>query len=314
MPVLGAATIHLLILRNFLNMKMEIHELIKSLEIYDRKYKREDIDEALIKREEITPYLITVLEKVLQDPEIYADRDSDYWGHIYAFMLLGHFCETKAHDVIVDLFSLPNNLSSDLFGDSVTGDLPVVLLRTCGGNTERIKDLILNKSAYDYCRGSALQALSYALIEGYITREDILSFYRELFSEKVASPESAFHDILATCVYDIFPEELMETIEKAYDEGLIHSGYIGYEDFTEILKDGKEKCLDNLRDKIQERQINNIHDSMSWWACFDQPQKNLSGDTSINSLKSKPKQNTKNKKSKRKQSKASKKANRKRKK
>lgn len=292
---------------------MEIDDLLKSLEYYDKKYKRNEIDEALIKREEITPHLISVLEKVLLDPERYANRDSDYWGHIYAFMLLGHFCETKAHDVIVDLFSLPNDLPSELFGDSVTGDLPIVLLRTCGGNTERIKDLILNKSAYDYCRGSALQALSYALIEGYISRKDILSFYRELFSEEIASLGSTFYDILATCIYDIYPEELMKSIEKAYNEGIIHSGYIGYEDFTEILKGSKENCLDNLRDKMQKSEIDDIHDSMSWWACFKQPQKSLSRGTSIKLIKSKPKQNKKVKKSKKKQSKASKNANRKKK-
>lgn len=152
------------------------------------------------------------------------------------------------------------------------------------------------------------------LIEGYITREEILSFYRELFSEEEASPESAFHDILATCIYDIYPEELMATIDKAYDEGLIHSGYIDHEDFTEILKGSKEKCLDRLRTNIQERQIDNIHDSMSWWACFEQPQRSLSRGASIKLLKIKPKQDIKNKKSKKKQSKASKKANRKRKK
>lgn len=292
---------------------MEITELLKSFETYDDTYKRDEIDAALIQREEITPHLISALEKVLQDPEKYADPNSDYWGHIYAFMLLGHFGETQAHDVIVDLFSLPNDLPSDLFGDSVTGDLPIVLLRTCGGNMERIKSLILNKSAYDYCRGSALQALSYALLEGYITREEIVSFYRELFSEEEA-PESAFHDMLATCIYDIYPEELMDTIEKAYDEGLINPGYIGYEDFTEILKGSKEKCLDSLRAEMQERQIDNIHDRMSWWACFKQPQRSLSRDSSSKLLNNKPKQDKKNKKSKKKQTKASKKENRKRKK
>lgn len=291
---------------------MEINEILKSFETFDGKYKRDEIDAALTKREEIIPHLISILEKVLQDPEKYADRDSNYWGHIYAFMLLGHFSEAKAHDVIVDLFSLPNDLSSELFGDSVTGDLPIVLLRTCGGNTERIKDLILNKSAYDYCRGSALQALSYTLLEGYITREEILSFYGELFSEE-ESPRSPFHDILATCIYDIYPEELMDTIEKAYDEGLIHSGYISYEDFTEILKDSKEKHLERFRVEIQKRQIDNIHDRMSWWASFKQPPKSVSINSSIKLSKNKPKQNKKNKNSKKKQSKASKKGNRKRK-
>lgn len=299
---------------------MEINDLVKALEIYDKKYKRDEIDEALNKREEITPHLISLLEKVLQDPEKYADPDSDYWGHIHAFMLLGHFCETRAHDVIVDLFSLPNDLSKNLFGDFVSSDLPIVLLRTCGGNTEKIKELILNKNAYDYCRGSALHALSYALVEGYIPREEILSFYRELFSGKEASPGSVFHDILATCIYDIYPEELMETIKKAYDEELIFSSYIGYEEFTEVLQIGREKCLDNLKAQIQEKQIDNIHDSMSWWACFDQPQRSLTRNTSIDDRpisipkKITKKKDKKTKKSKKKQSNASKKANRKKKK
>ncbi len=290
---------------------MEINEILKSFEIYDKEYKRKEIDAALTQREEITPYLISVLESVLQNPDKYSDHDSNYFGHIYAFMLLGHFSEPKAHDVIVNLFSLPGNLPSDLFGDSVTGDLPIVLLRTCGGKTDRIKELILNKNAYDYCRGSALQALSYAAIEGYITREYVLSFYRGLFSEDEASPSSSFHDILAKCVYDMYPEELMETIGHAYEEGLIHSGYIGYEDFTQVLREGKEKCLLSLELKIKERQLDNIHDRMSWWASFKQPQKKLTQNSSIKLVRSKSKINKKANKSKKKQSKASKKANRK---
>jgi Protein of unknown function (DUF1186) len=105
-----------------------------------------------------------------------------------------------------------------LFGDSITGDLPIVLLRTCGGQVARIKELILNKEAYEYSRGSAQQALSYAAMEGYISRE----------------------------------------------EGLIHSGYVGYEEFSEVLKDGKEKCLENLREKIKQYKLDDIHESMEW--------------------------------------------------
>ncbi|RLB78142.1 MAG: hypothetical protein DRH24_14955 [Deltaproteobacteria bacterium] len=41
-------------------------------------------------------------------------------------MLLGHFREHRAHKVIVDLFSLPNNIPHELFGDITTGDLPVI--------------------------------------------------------------------------------------------------------------------------------------------------------------------------------------------
>jgi hypothetical protein len=290
---------------------MEINDILQAFEIYDKEYKRNAIDAAIARREEIIPDLIGVLENVLKNPEHYADRDCHYFAHIYAFMLLGYFKEVRAHDVIVDLASLPDDLPSDLLGDSVTGDLPIVLLRTCGGRIDRIKELILNKDAHEYCRGSALQALSYAVIGGYATREEALSFYQGLFSGDEASAPSCFHDVLAICIYDLYPEELMETIKKAYEEGLIHPGYVGYGEFTEVLKTGKEKCLEKLRIQVEKKQISDIHEYMAWWACFKQPGKTLPDISSANTPNIK--QNRKANKSKKKQSKQSKKANRKKK-
>jgi hypothetical protein len=143
--------------------EMELNEILQAFDIFDGEYKRSAIDAAIARREEITPYLIGVLENVLENPGHYADRDCQYFAHIYAFILLGYFKETKSHDIIVDLASLPGDLPSELFGDSITGDLAIILLRTCGGRIDKIKELILNKDAYEYSRGSALHALSYGV-------------------------------------------------------------------------------------------------------------------------------------------------------
>jgi hypothetical protein len=105
----------------------------------------------------------------------------------------------------------------------------------------------------------------------------------------------------------------MDTIKKAYDEGLIHPGYVGYEDFTEVLKAGKEKCLEKLRKQVENKQIKNIHKYMAWWACFKEPGKTIPDITSDKTPNNKQKQDSKTKKSKKKQSKQSKKANRKKK-
>lgn len=69
---------------------------------------------------------------------------------------------------------------------------------------------------------------------------------------------------------DLYPEELMDRIEKAYEEGLIYPSTIGYEEFKDALRDGKEKCLNNLKMDLEYRSLDNIHDCMSWWACFKQ--------------------------------------------
>ena len=56
----------------------KVSEILASFEMYDGKYKREQIDAAISLKEEITPHLIEILENVLSDPEKYAANDDLY--------------------------------------------------------------------------------------------------------------------------------------------------------------------------------------------------------------------------------------------
>ena len=296
-----------------------ITEILEAFKLFDGNYKREQVDAAIELKEEITPFLIEILDNVLADPDTYIEND-DRYDHIYSLMLLGHFRESKAHNVIVDLFNLPDEIPHELFGDLTTSDLPTILTRTCGGSIERIKSMASNKKADDYCRISALNAMAYAVVEGIASREKVISFFGTLFTGSETDEDSDFWSLLANFVYDLYPEELMDTIEKAYDDNLIASGIIQYEDFNEALADGKERCLERLKTDFERRSLDNIHDSMSWWACFDEepqvysaPNGLISSTHPTNSgqstQKSKKKKN-KAKKNKRKQAKASKRKNR----
>jgi hypothetical protein len=289
-----------------------ITEILDGIKIFDGKYKRDLVDQAVELRNEITPHLIKILETVRDNPHSYIESDV-YYDHNYALMLLGHFKETAAHDVIVDIFSLPDDIPYRLFGEIVTEDLPAILLRTCGGSLDRIKELILNKSADDYCRISATQALAHAVVEGFETREAVLSFLCKLFTGTEADSESDFWGFLAMNVQSLYPDECMNAIERAYEDGLITPGLIKYESFDRTLKGGKEKCLENLKVISNYRALDDIHKSMSWWACFDNDEPE-SPDTVLkpavlNHAKSNKKQNKKKKK-KRKMAKKSKRRNR----
>ena len=150
-----------------------VTELLAAFRVFDGIYKREQVDTAIELKEEITPFLIEILEKVLANPDTYIEND-DLYDHIYSLMLLGHFRESKAHNLIIDLFSLPKEIPHELFGDLTTSDLPIILLRTCGGSIERIKSMAANNDVDDYCRISALNAMAYAVVEGFVSREEVL--------------------------------------------------------------------------------------------------------------------------------------------
>lgn len=248
-------------------MNEKISEILIGLRDFDGTYKRELVDAAIELKDEITPYLIEVLENLLSDPNKYIEN-RDLFDHTYAVMLLGHFREPEAHKVIVDLFSLPGRLANDIFREIVTEDLPAILLRTCGGSFEQIKSMALNKDVDDFCRASALHAMAYAVIEGIVTRERVLAFFGSLFTGHEADQDSDFWGLLACLVYELYPEELMETINRAYENGLIHPGMIGYDDFKPALVRGKEKCLTDLTAAYKRRSLDDVHKSMSGWACF----------------------------------------------
>ena len=283
--------------RTSLRQKMtdtRITEILKDFEVFDGIYKREQVDAAVELREEITPHLIGVLEQVLRDPGIYVENP-DRFAHNYALILLGHFREQRAHKVIVELFSLPTDLPYELFGDIVTEDLPAILFKTCGGSTELIRSMILNKNADEYCRSAAARAMVFAAADGIIPREEVLELFGSLFTGNEASDDSHFWSLLACSLCDLYPEGMTEVIEKAYEDGLISPWYIiRIEEFERTLEAGKEHAIEQTREEMRRRSPDNVHDNMSRWACFREKEPSFDhSDSSPDRPKPKPRAVTK---------------------
>ena len=245
---------------------MEISEILDAFKINDGTYKRAYVDAAVELKTEITPHLIQILQNVLSDATPF--EHPDRFDHIYAVMLLGHFEEPTAHETIVDVFSMPEE-RVEIFGDIITEDLPVILFRTCSGSLEKIQSLVLNQDAYDFCRSSALYAMVYAVVDGVVSRKEVLDFFGSLFTGQEASMDSHFWSGLASAACKLYPEELMPVIEKAYEDELIAPFYIGLGDFDKALKRGKEAVLEEVRHEMGRRMPKDIHQSMSLWASFN---------------------------------------------
>ncbi len=247
-----------------------IEEIIQRFENFDGKYPREHIEAALARQEDITPHLLQILEKVLGNPEKYAN-DEDYIGQLFAVMLLMHFRETAAHPLIVSLFSLPDDIPYMLFGDTVTEDLALALHRTCAGDVRAIKQMAQNEEANEYCRSAAARALTYAVAENVIPREEIVSFFISFYTSAKPRVYSEFLTLLAPSVYDLYPAESMDVIKQAYEDDMLDPFMIGYDDFERRLKEEtEEQAIEKIRQDIKRREPEDFHKSMEWWAMFKQ--------------------------------------------
>lgn len=295
---------------------MNIDQIFEAFTHFDGKYKRKAVNAAIEQKEVITPHLINILEKLLANPMGYMKDDNDFFGYTYPLFLLSHFKEYKAHQIIIDLFSLPDRIPNKLFDTIVTEDLDLILLRTCNNSIESIKELVLNKYADEYCRGSAMNAITYAIIEGITTRGEVISFFRKLFAENGPDHSSYFYDLLAMCINDIHPEELIEDVAKAYAEGYIGADFLGLEDIKNTLQKSKEECMEKLKEKWNKKSNDDFHSIMSSWNCFDKDEQQILPPvlTEIGLIDYEPmKKHQKAQKAKKKAAKMSKKKNRKKK-
>lgn len=281
-----------------------VAQVLAILDDYDGTYERAAVDEAVAFKDAITPRLIGHLETLFADPVGY--NAEAHYAHVYVVVLLGHFREPRAHRVIMDIASLPEHVLDPLFGDMITEQFPWIFYATCGGSVGRIRDLILNRDAFIYSRVSAMRSLVYAMADGIINREEALEFFGSLFKGDEAEEGSDFWNGLASAMADIYPEEMMPVIWKAYEDNLISPGYISQEDFAITLNLGRQYAFDRLREDMRRQMPDDVHEHMSWWACFNEER----GGRPIFTGGDLQKKKSREKKKKRKMAKASKRKNR----
>ncbi|MCL2790666.1 MAG: DUF1186 family protein [Desulfobulbus sp.] len=231
-------------------------------------YQRDAVEEALQHRQELTPHLIKIIETVADNPLLYTLEQRN--AHVYAAALLSHFEETAAHLPIIRAFSIPEEQLIDIWGDMTTEILPTILYRTCGGLTESIKELVVNRAVDQFVRCAAMEALSYAVALQLARRDETIRFFQGLFTGLEAARDSYYWGNLAATLCDLHPGESMEILRRACDAGLIHKGFISWEDIEEANGRSPETAMNRLCSWVTARMPADIHAYTSWFAEFHQ--------------------------------------------
>ena len=246
---------------------MDTAEILRQLERATGKFARAAVQAAVAQREEITPDLLRILEDAVdRAPEL--DAEGDYMAHLYAMFLLAQFRETRAYPLVVRFASLSGDLLDSLCGDFITEDLGRILASVCGGDLAGIHSLIENEGADQWVRGAALSSLVTLVAAGQKGRDEIVSYFAALFRGKLVRRWSHIWDTLVSYSSDLYPAELLDDIERAYEEDLVDPSFIGLDDVKRDLALGKDRILERLADDSHRRLVEDTVAEMGWWACF----------------------------------------------
>ena len=246
---------------------MTIQEILKELEFNNGTFPRGAVEEAMAKREEITPELLRILQTAKGTLTRLVLQET-YFAHIYALYLLAYFREKRAYPLIADFFSIPGRTTLEVTGDLVTEGLCRILASVCHGDLSLMKKLAEDENANEYVRDAALRGMLTLVAVREEPRDEIMSYYQSLFRGKLEREPSHVWSGLVSCSADLYPEEVLEDIKRAYEEDLVEDWFIDFDSVMERLALGQEKTLSTLRMDGRNRFIGDVVEEMEWWACF----------------------------------------------
>jgi hypothetical protein len=244
---------------------MNIDQILTQLQRNEGHFAKHAVLEAVAHSDEVIPALLDVLRDVVNNPEPYAS-DPRSIVLIYAMYLLAQFRESQAYPILVQIFSLPGEIPFDLVGDTVTEGLARILASVSKGDSSGMTSLIENEQANPYVRSAAMDGLLTLVASGEYTREEVVAYFHRLFQTLERTPSETW-DGLACSSTDIWPDELMEDLRGAWEDGLISSGMIGWGEIEDWHKRGKEFCMRFM--KRNYGLVTDVVKEMAWWACFD---------------------------------------------
>ncbi len=256
---------------------MQLEEILSELENNTGKFPLQALERAIEEKEAITPFLLTSLSESKDNLEDLFNKP-DYLLHLYALFLLAQFKEPLAYPFIIEFFSVPGDMPMNVTGDLVTEDLSRILASVSHGNIDPIKQLIENQEVNEYIKGAALQSLIILVVQGIVSREQVVQYFKELFSLLFANKSSTTQVeeepdyILTELAINgsiLAPEELQEYIERTFDEDLIEPFFFARDDFDDYLQNGSEANLNELRDNQYYSLIEDAISEMKSWACFE---------------------------------------------
>ncbi|NGX61274.1 MAG: hypothetical protein K940chlam9_00757 [Chlamydiae bacterium] len=246
---------------------MDLPHILEELAYDMGELPRDAIEAAIVKRTQITPYLLQILEDAVERIDDIIEEEN-YQGHLYAMYLLAQFREKRAFPLLLRLFCFPGEIPHAIAGDVLTEDLGRILASVCGEDTFSLQEVIENSSLNEYVRAAAQNSLVILTGCEQLPRKEVLDYFQYLFYEGLEKKPSFVWDNLVASACRLYPDEIYDGIFGAYEKRLIDPSFLSLEEVATILAEEKESFL---FDFYQESELieDTVGEMEKWLTGFD---------------------------------------------
>jgi hypothetical protein len=188
-------------------------------------------------REELTPLFLAEIESwTAATPEERVADAPRTGSMLFIVHLLAEWGESRAYRPVVRLLRLPPDDVGAALGDALTVTTSRVLASLFDGDPEPLFALALDPGADEFARGSALECLASAAVEGRLEREAVVRFLREAPTALQPKDECYAWVAWLEAVALLGLEDLAPNVREAFDRGWADETWLDYADFERDLR------------------------------------------------------------------------------
>lgn len=218
-------------------IETELDRIVADLDVEFRVLPEGAIREAREHRDLIVPRLIEVLKKAIARARAGDTRERQ--AHFFAVFLLTEFKADEAFPVMLEAFSLPDDLPSELLGDAVY-ELPARILALFRGDSlETIESLIDDETAVESLRWQAATSYLHLVREGRIERDEAVRRLQRHLRRAIDQNDAEVATALVSELSNYAPVEALDDISEAYQRNLVETFMIGLDDVKRSIAEGE---------------------------------------------------------------------------
>ena len=216
-------------------------------------------------RDAILEPLLRAVDRGIDEPKGASPMEATLFA--YALYLLAKWREPRAYPHVLRWLTLPGEGAFEIAGDVVTQDGGRILAAVCDGDLEPIKALVVNRSANEYCRGAAVNALALLAAWAEVPRESVVACFLWLAHDGLErEPSQVWNSLAADCA-DIEALPVFPELRRAYGEGLIERHYMDPLELDRVEAAPRGRLLERTRERRPP--IHDVADATAWWGCFE---------------------------------------------
>lgn len=245
-----------------------MREVIEKISFVEKgKFPKKELEEIIANKEEAVPELLQVVDQFIDDPSIASDN-TGYFGHLYAFYLLGQFREQALFPKLLHLLHWSESELDRTVGDFLTEDSGRILATVYNGDLDALKELVENVECDEYARGQAICAITILTLYERLDREEIVAYYQKLLKDEKMTPYLFAELIMSAC--DLHLNELFEDIQLAYEKGLVDTWVVNLDGVKTDMTLDKELKLESSKSDPHKKYIDDTIEELQWWHIFNQ--------------------------------------------